>query len=168
MIFLLLLAHTAGAAYCNGKPSPDAQPNEHAIIEDAPTLMRTVPNGSAYRAGNDTFWVMHLYGSPYDMGYAHGTMMKEEVKSMVTRAIAYMESQVEDALKGLPTWLRDWVAQVGLDVALDLTAQWTAPFTGKYFFDELKGLADGAGVPYKDVLHIHLIGELTKGSCSMY
>lgn len=45
---------------------------------------------------------------------------------------------------------------------MDWTANVTAPYTGDYFFEELHGLADGAGVDYQDVLRIHMIGELTQ------
>ena len=92
------------------------------------------------------------------MGYAHGSMMKAEAQAMVNQTMQYMYGQVEQALAGLPTWLRDWVAEVGLDVALDWTANVTAPYTGEYFYEEMHGLADGAGVDYQDVLRIHMIG----------
>ena len=36
-----------------------------------------------------------------------------------------------------------------LDVALDLEIDVTRKYTGQYFFDELKGLADASGVDYK-------------------
>ena len=33
-------------------------------------------------------------GSPYEMGYAHGTLMKDKVKGLITDVWMYMESQV--------------------------------------------------------------------------
>lgn len=44
----------------------------------------------------------------------------------------------------------------------------TRPYTGSYFYEELKGLSDATGIPESRLRHIHLIGELTKGSCSMF
>ena len=60
-------------------------------------------------------------------------------------------------------------------------------FTGDYFLEEIRGLADASGVDYKvlytlllllwfcgsqsvlqKIQRIHMIGELTKGSCSMF
>ncbi len=32
----------------------------------------------------------------------------------------------------------------------------------------MRGLADGSGVDYKLLRRVHLIGELTKGACSMF
>jgi len=121
-----------------------------------------------YGEGGFEFWVIHVYGTPYEMGYAHGTMMKPEAQAMINRTMQYLYSQAEQQLQFLPTWLRDWVAEVGLDVALDWTANVTAPFTGDYFFEEMHGLADGAGIDYQDILRVHMIGELTQGDCSMY
>lgn len=114
------------------------------------------------------FSVIHVYGTAYEMGYAHGSLMQDEARSMINATMQYMYGQVESALNGLPTWLRDWVAEVGMDAALDLTYDLTKNYTGAYFFEELHGIADGAGVSYDDLRRIHLIGELTQGDCSMF
>lgn len=101
---------------------------------------RTAKNGKAYVVNantTDSFWLLHVYGTPYEvrgtvkqkhqrhtltqhghvytrtqMGFAHGSMMRNEAKMMVNKTMEYMYGQVESALSGLPTWLRDWVAEV--------------------------------------------------------
>jgi isopenicillin-N N-acyltransferase-like protein len=93
--------------------------------------------------------------------------MKPQVQLMLNATWQYMLDQVESALSGLPAWLSDLIATEGLDVALDVLQDLTKPFTGAYFYDELRGLADGAGVDYATLCRIHLIGELTQGDCSM-
>ena len=60
------------------------------------------------------------------------------------------------------------IADLGLDVALDASSAMTAPFTGSWFFDEMKGMADATGVSYDKIRRVHMIGELTKGRCSMF
>lgn len=114
------------------------------------------------------FWVIHVWGAPYDRGLAHGQLMKEEAFNMLNGTWTYMLQQAEDAMNGLPTWLRDWVAEVGLEAALDITRDLTEPFTPQRYYDEMRGLADGAGVDYEMVVRIHLIGELTQGDCSLF
>jgi len=57
---------------------------------------------------------------------------------------------------------------VRLDVALDATWEATREFTGDYFFEEMQGLSDASGADYKTIRRIHMIGELTKGACSMF
>lgn len=76
----------------------------------------------------------------------------------------FVFGQVEEYLQGIPNWLSQDIADFGLDVALDMTVQFTQNFTGNYFFEELRGLADGAGVDYQKILRIHMIGELTQVS----
>eukprot|EP01138_Halocafeteria_seosinensis_P009083 gb/GECG01009283.1/.p1 GENE.gb/GECG01009283.1/~~gb/GECG01009283.1/.p1 ORF type:complete len:411 (+),score=43.99 gb/GECG01009283.1/:1-1233(+) len=164
------LQHQVDAAFCHGAPKPGANPNNHPIHDATPTMERSVKNGKAFRAGptDYEFWVVHVYGTPYEMGYAHGSMMKQEVQVMADSVWQYFEKQIEDELSGLPTWLRDWVAEVGITAAVDLTWELTKNFTGDYFFEELHGLADGAGISYQKLRGIHMIGEVTQGKCSMY
>lgn len=78
------------------------------------------------------------------MGYAQGQLMQQEARGLVDRVWEYLESQVEEYLAGWPNWLAADVANFGLDVALDLTVQWTKNFTGDYFFQEMQGESGGA------------------------
>lgn len=80
---------------------------------------------------------------------------------------ADIEGQVEQNIAFLPSWLADAIAEYGLELALDLLIDLTKPSTGAYFYEELKGLADGSGTDHKQLERIHLIGELTQGDCSM-
>jgi hypothetical protein len=50
-----------------------------------------------------------------------------------------------------------------LDAALDLEYDITKQYTGSYFEEEIKGLADASGADEKTVRRIHMIGELTYG-----
>ena len=78
-----------------------------------------------------------------------------------------MVEQVAENLAFIPQWLADIVGNVALDVALDVLIDTTTPSTGPWFYEELHGLADGASLDYKMLARVHLIGELTQGSCSM-
>lgn len=191
-----LVAQPAAAAYCGGKPSPNAQPNLFPINSTTPTFVRQVSNGKLYRAGTPgfDFWVAHLWGSAYELGYAHGQLFSDVAANVSNAVWDYLEEQVTSNLTFLPQvrrvtrcacpplparatsvqlyvrlqWLADLIANYGLEVALDVIADLTAPSTPQHFYDELQGLADSTGVDYKRLLRIHLIGELTQGDCSMY
>ena len=65
-----LAAGPAGAAYCGGSPDPNAQPNAYPVNRGTPALYAEGPNGRAYVAGQPgfEFWLLHVYGSAYDMG----------------------------------------------------------------------------------------------------
>jgi len=57
---------------------------------------------------------------------------------------------------------------LGVDAALQAELDLTREFTPEYFFDELRGLSASTGVSQQKLEWVHLIGELTKGSCSMF
>jgi hypothetical protein len=48
------------------------------------------------------------------------------------------------------------------------TYELTKKYTGNYFYEEMRGMADASGADYHKILGIHMIGEVTKGSCSMF
>lgn len=81
----------------------------------------------------------------------------------------YFEEQIDGALpQFFPKWLQDMIANVGLEIALDLTEFATMEYTDPKIFDELKGIADGSGVDYKRLVRVHMIAGLTQGKCSMF
>lgn len=55
-----------------------------------------------------------------------------------------------------------------LSTALDLTHEVTRPFTNRKYYQEMRGIADGAEISLKILIRIHMIGQLTKGTCSMF
>jgi len=57
---------------------------------------------------------------------------------------------------------------VGLDGALDVTSDLTQAYTGQYFFEQMHGMADASNVDYDTVRRVHMLGELTRGRCSMF
>ncbi|XP_071103866.1 protein dcd1B-like isoform X1 [Haliotis cracherodii] len=155
-----------------GSPSPSAVPNLLPVDTRPPTLVRTIKNAKLFTVGTgeDSYYVLHLYGTPYEMGFAQGSIVKDEATSMIQQVWQYMQDQIVGGitkkLKFLD-WFLDEVATFGLDAALDLELLATKKYTSQAFFDEVRGLADATGQDYKTILYIHLIGELTKGSCSM-
>lgn len=126
----------------------------------------TVPNGG--NEGPQTYYVTHLYGTPYEMGYAQGQLYGETVKTFIDDVWAYLEGQVEKALPGIfPDWFKLLIADLGLDLALDTTEQWTRQFTGDYIYQEFQGLSDAAHIDYQKLVRVHMLAGLTQGKCSM-
>lgn len=58
-------AAIALSAYCGGAPGKDAKPNLFPINVGQGQLMRSVPHGKAYMAGQPgfEFWVVHVWGN---------------------------------------------------------------------------------------------------------
>lgn len=70
--------------------------------------------------------------------------------------------------KKIPKFLQLPVTNAFLETALDMTYEITKPFTNKKYYEEMRGIAEGSGVAFKQLRRIHMIGELTKGTCSMF
>lgn len=156
-------------------PGPNGAPNAMPILTGNPVFVRSIPNAALYTvgSGDDTLPVVHLWGTPYEKGFAHGTLMKEQMAGFLTATWAYLEAQVDQGINGtlspfFPQSVIEWLADVGLAEGLDITSDLTAPYTGAYFFEEMHGMADATGFDYDTIRRIHMIGELTRGDCSMF
>ncbi len=101
--------------------------------------------------GDHTITVLKLWGTPYQMGYAHGTLCADEIKGFVKRIILAM-------CLGMNT-----------DEA-QLDAAWAqmAPFVPERYLQELKGLSDGSGVPLVDIQRAHAIPDLSEFHCTFF
>lgn len=127
-----------------------------ASAQKAAPILSTVPLGRLSRAGD--LPVLHLKGSPYDLGYQHGSLMRESVRASIANAIAFAYRQI-----GIPG-LGRWVVRRKLDRA------WRKmePFIPARYLEEMEGLADGAGIPLRILQRVHAIPELTSVTCSSF
>ena len=110
-------------------------------------------------------------GNAYERGFAHGSILKNDTAEFYSRVYPFLNRAFYKLLTGLSHGcqrIASWIAKVGLGVALDATYDITEKYTGQWFKDEMKGLADGSGVDEKYIRRVHMIGELTQGHCSMY
>jgi len=173
-LFVSLNTEVTLASRCTGAPKPDAKPNLNQIYTSPPTFVKSVANGSLYYVGDgeDQINVVHLWGNAYQRGFAHGLLMQNKTMAFYSRVYPYFEQTFEKGINGSVPWLpkgiAEWIARVGLGVALDITYDLTEKYTGQWFKDEMKGLADGSGVDERTIRRVHMIGELTQGHCSMY
>jgi len=177
LVFVLALA--ASALACCSCPLPPTYGPENLFpinnYSQNMVLVMTVNNGKLYNVtvpnsgGNTTsyFSIMHLWGnSAYEMGYTQGLMLGS-ASAFVSEAWAYLESEVEAVLTQVPAWLAAWIANLGLDAALDLTYDASVEFTPPYFYEELQGISDGSGLNYLTLRRLHMLAGLTQGKCSM-
>jgi hypothetical protein len=176
---LALLVSASSAAECNGAATPGPR-NTHPIDDAAPVYKRSVKNGKLYTVGHgdDTKDLLHVWGTPYENGMAMGTMLGPKLISFVREVYTYTEGQVISNL-GNETWcnahavrchgLRE-VMHMGLEVALNLSYHQTAPYIKPYVIEELQGLADSThgALSLVDMRNVMWLGEITRGSCSMF
>ncbi len=120
---------------------PDMVPA--TIAADAPrTLLREY--GPAYLEQIGAERVLHLKGTHYEMGFQHGTLMKDEVIAASARLRAV----------GSLSWEGDFKASLG--------EAWRRcdPFIPQKFKDEIKGMSDATGLPLDYVQDFTIFPEL--------
>ena len=93
--------------------------------------------------------VIYLKGQPYDLGYIHGSMLREQVTVLYDSIL-------------------NAVSHYGAPYMLDLAYKQMEPYIPQAYKDEMQGLADGAGVNIKVVHRVHAIPDLSEMDCSFF
>ncbi|KAG6551233.1 hypothetical protein Mapa_007159 [Marchantia paleacea] len=141
------------------------------VVEENPRSVAQDRSGERFEVGSpgDLVAVLHINGSPFELGRAHGVLLRSEIQTMYLRLFAHMEDQLIVALHLtlLPDVLARKIARLALNAALDATYLLTLMYTPARFVDEMIGLAQGAQVEFDDVVRIQMIPELMQASCSM-
>ncbi|KAJ1439290.1 hypothetical protein B484DRAFT_184560 [Ochromonadaceae sp. CCMP2298] len=172
LVVLCAALSAASAAYCNGSPDEGERTNDFPIFDQELRFVRSVKNAKLYHAGpeNATFPVVHLWGTPYEVGFAQGTLRKAEIVDFIAKTWTYLSEELASALDGdlIPPAAKALIVQKGMDGALDWTAKVTKDFTPQAYFDEVQGLADATGISYDMLYRVNMFPELTKASCSFF
>lgn len=91
--------------------------------------------------------VLRLEGSHYEMGYQHGKALRKEIQWIQTH-LGILFARYEGAFAKVALLLSRMLSRI------------LARKIPKEFREEMKGIADGAGVSYDFICSINLIGEL--------
>lgn len=86
-------------------------------------------------------YVLHLMGSPYETGYQHGALLREEIAD---GAVGFYADVINGGRKA-PFSLTTWFMRKFLDGKVYVPLEKSQP---REVLEELKGIADGSGVPY--------------------
>lgn len=137
-----------------------------------------------------------MWGTPYEMGHAHGQLVAANAKKLYNQVFAYIDQQVRFSnsffrlilairlnkrlsfflnsfvilspsmvLRQLWKWLITWPKATHLNTS---SMSWRVCSSSCLFdADWLLGFADGSGIPYMDVVRLHMFPELIKAQCSM-
>jgi hypothetical protein len=101
--------------------------------------------------GPDTIPVIVVTGTPHEMGLALGTLMKKEISEFLPQ---YMK-MVQQAD---PKYFSD--------EALDKAWTSVSEFTSPRYMEEMKGVAEGSGVPIDLLRRAHMVPVIGNYSCS--
>ncbi|CAM6094541.1 unnamed protein product [Calypogeia fissa] len=174
MLLLFLLLVGVGQLYGTGTAKAEQCPGrgwEGKIVAEDLRFVSQDRSGDRYRVGEngDTLPLLHLYGSPFELGRAHGVLLRVEIQSMYLQLFRHMENEWICALHLtlLPDIVARKIARWALNAALDATYLLTLKYLPTRFVDEMLGLAQGAEVDYQDVVRIQMVPELFQASCSM-
>jgi len=134
-------------------------------------FVKEVKNAKLFQAGpaGATFPIVHVYGTPYEVGFAQGTIQKKQIIEFVTKTWGYLTAMLVNEFP--ETWspaVKNLIVQKGMDGALDWTIKVTADFTPQAYLDEMRGLADATGLDYDLIYRLNMFPELTKASCSFF
>ncbi len=142
LLFFLGLAlgcTSYGLRYIPSKDIRHTLKNEQLRVVDGKRYF-----GDAWMEKRGDLYILYLTGSPYEIGFQHGILMSEEIKQGVAKLYAdpirpYSEKGFSLLAWGLGRYL-DWKVYRPLEKAQP-----------KEILQELKGIADGSGVPYKTI-----------------
>ena len=100
--------------------------------------------------------VVYLEGGPYELGLQHGRLLQPEVHASVEETLAHFRGALRVPLVSgflINRWL-DWIyAQA-------------EPFIPPDYKEEMRGLAEGSGVPLREIHRLHAIPDATGTGCS--
>lgn len=143
--------------------------NTNPIWIQPPSLVKSVPNGKLFLVGNSSSptYVLHMFGTPYQMGFAHGQLLGDKVKTLLKETFRWLDQQVEQEFPYLPDFLVRLIVEYGVEAGLEATYWMTERHIPAYYLEEIRGISDGSGIPYMDLVRINLLPELIKAHCSM-
>ena len=95
--------------------------------------------------------IVYLEGTPYELGHQHGRLLKESVSRSVRQILGYFRSYLKVPI--VKTLVVNWW----------LGSAWrqARPFIPPDDLEELRGLADGSGVPLRDLYLLHAVPDRT-------
>ncbi|MGE5221418.1 MAG: C45 family autoproteolytic acyltransferase/hydrolase [Omnitrophica WOR_2 bacterium] len=119
---------------------------------------------SAHRETIDGLLVLHLAGKPYEMGFQHGALCKEEIRSFRREAYRYMATLVASVFR-IPLYF----ARVITRPLLLRQVRAYLPFTPREYLEEMQGVARGANVGLLEALLVNAVWEMyLAGGCSEF
>jgi hypothetical protein len=109
--------------------------------------------GRSYMLGEgaDAVRVIEVWGTPYQMGYAHGCLVRGELKPYYETFFRLVKPEMK-------------ATDADLDRAWQVMSRHIAP----EFKEEMRGLAAGAKVPERWVHWMHIIPDLSWIQCSYF
>lgn len=108
--------------------------------------------GAGYLEQVDGYRVLHVKGQPYEMGYQQGALLRDDIRENVRYLFEVKAKELKVELGGLKL--------LDAKQVIKGIASRQRKFIPQRFFDELQGIADGAGMDVQDITIANFIPEL--------
>jgi isopenicillin-N N-acyltransferase-like protein len=109
--------------------------------------------GEGFLEEVDGYRVLHVKGSPYEMGYQQGFLLKDDVRELVRFLFDEKAKDLKLDIAGLKV-------QPDARKIISTIAESQRKFVPERYFEEMKGLADGAGMKVEEIVVANFIPEL--------
>src|SRR6516165_5705381 len=90
--------------------------------------------GAGFLEEVDGYKVLHVKGTPYEMGYQHGALLRDDIKELVHFLFEVKAKDVTVELAGV---------KLGPKAVISTIAERQRKFAPARFYDEMRGVADG-------------------------
>lgn len=107
--------------------------------------------GAGFLEEVDGYRVLHVKGTPYQMGYQQGVLLKDEIRALVRFLFDVKAKELKLDLAGFKPDPKKIIAAI---------AEGQRPFVPARFFEELRGVADGSGMTMEEIVVANFIPEM--------
>jgi hypothetical protein len=105
----LLLVSAQIPKSCSGVP------NMQFPSVSSPKLVKQIANGklTVVDSVDPPISVVHVYGTDYEMGYAYGVLLQDQIHKLVDQFYDYAYKQIDKYLSDLPDFIRKAIEEGG-------------------------------------------------------
>lgn len=141
---LVIIAMMTG---CTWVPRNHLPLYQRSVIIENEAMAEQVLSKARLEESNDpevnNIKILHLSGTPYEMGFQHGRLIRDDVKANVHNIIGLAQRFASEDV---------------MDEVYDLMA----PYIPLEDQEEMRGLAHGAGIPLRVIHWLHAIPEVSE------
>ena len=109
--------------------------------------------GQGFLEEVDGYRVLHVKGSPYEMGFQHGALLKDDIKELVRFLFDVKAKELKIEVAGMKV-------QPDAKAIIAIIARSQRKYVPPRFFEELQGVADGAGMTVEEITVANFIPEM--------
>jgi neutral ceramidase len=100
--------------------------------------------------------VLKLQGDPYHIGFEEGRLLKDKIREETKSIFRYFRSEIPVPL----------LNRAAIQVILNRGLKQMEPYISYSEYLQMKGIADGSGVPFKTIRQMHAMPEIYPSWCT--